>query len=179
MKNKNSIRKLMLKKRLGLSDAQRSSFSQSICSQLWDIISETQNAVVHSFIPMGQEINVMPVLEKCINNGHTVVSSKTLTRPELLHLVLSNVESLEEGRFGTQFPKGNLFYHGNYDIIIVPGLAFDSENNRVGYGAGYYDNFLKNHTSALKLGVAFPFQLVDSLPNSEHDIKVDLVITPN
>ena len=177
MIQKDSIREEMLKKRVALSIEQRDAFSKSICLQLWNIIVETPNAIIHSFIPMGEEINVMPLLEKCIENGNKIVSSKTIKRPELLHLILTDTQSLEEGRFGTQYPKGNLQYQGEYDIIIVPGLAFDSENNRIGYGAGYYDNFLKNHLKSLKLGVAFPFQILDSVPVSDHDIKVDKVIT--
>ncbi|MDR0419147.1 MAG: 5-formyltetrahydrofolate cyclo-ligase [Prevotellaceae bacterium] len=62
------------------------------------------------------------------------------------------------------------------DLAIIPGLAFDKENNRLGRGKGYYDKFLKT-TSAFKLGVCFSEQLLDDIPHDELDVKMDKVIT--
>jgi 5-formyltetrahydrofolate cyclo-ligase len=61
------------------------------------------------------------------------------------------------------------------NLIIVPGMAFDVNNNRLGRGKAFYDKFL-SQTSACKIGVGFDFQLVDELPNTEKDIKMDEVI---
>lgn len=62
------------------------------------------------------------------------------------------------------------------DLAIVPGLAFDQNNNRLGHGKGYYDKLLKD-MHAFKIGIGFGFQKIQSLPASEHDIKMDLVLT--
>ena len=62
------------------------------------------------------------------------------------------------------------------DIVIVPGVAFDKKYNRMGYGKGYYDRFLKDMT-ALKIGVCHSFQLVDEIPSEPHDIKMDMIVT--
>lgn len=63
------------------------------------------------------------------------------------------------------------------DMVIVPGLAFDRRNNRLGRGAGYYDRFLPGLPKTAKtVGIAFDFQVVDSLPTEEHDVPLDLVI---
>ena len=62
------------------------------------------------------------------------------------------------------------------DLAIVPGLAFDDNNNRLGHGKGYYDRLLKD-ISAFKIGVGFDFQKLRNIPVCEHDIKMDLVIT--
>ena len=61
------------------------------------------------------------------------------------------------------------------NMIIVPGMAFDVNNNRLGRGKAFYDKFL-SQTSVCKIGVGFDFQLVDELPNTEKDIKMDEVI---
>ncbi|MFT4755084.1 MAG: 5-formyltetrahydrofolate cyclo-ligase, partial [Salibacteraceae bacterium] len=68
---------------------------------------------------------------------------------------------------------------GHYDLIIVPGLAFDNQNFRVGYGGGYYDGFLANQNEALKVGVFYGFQEVESVPTESHDLVLDSIITPN
>ncbi len=62
------------------------------------------------------------------------------------------------------------------DLVIVPGLAFDLSNNRLGYGKGYYDKLLKG-TRAYKAGVCFSFQLLATIPATEQDQKMDIVIT--
>jgi len=62
------------------------------------------------------------------------------------------------------------------DLAIVPGLAFDNNNNRLGHGKGFYDKLLKD-MNAYKIGICFDFQKLRSVPTNEHDIKMDLVIT--
>ena len=62
------------------------------------------------------------------------------------------------------------------DIVIVPGLAFTKEGKRIGYGAGFYDRYLKN-IDTYKIGVGFNFQIVDELKQHENDINLDTIIT--
>jgi 5-formyltetrahydrofolate cyclo-ligase len=64
------------------------------------------------------------------------------------------------------------------DLVLVPGVAFDLEGNRVGYGAGYYDRFLPSlRKDALIVGIAFSCQLFDKFDREEHDVKMALLIT--
>ena len=62
------------------------------------------------------------------------------------------------------------------ELIIVPGVAFDRTGNRMGRGRGFYDRLLKSTPNAYKVGVAFDFQVVDSVPVEEFDVKMDKVI---
>ncbi|MFH1120347.1 MAG: 5-formyltetrahydrofolate cyclo-ligase [Bacteroidota bacterium] len=74
-------------------------------------------------------------------------------------------------------PEGPLFVNYNeIDLIVVPGIAFDKSNNRMGRGKGYYDRFLHSK-NATKAGVCFRFQLFDKIPAGEYDVKMDMVIT--
>jgi 5-formyltetrahydrofolate cyclo-ligase len=63
-------------------------------------------------------------------------------------------------------------------IVIVPGMAFDKQGHRLGRGKGYYDRFLSRVPNIYKIGVCFPFQLVESVPSEETDILMDEVIAP-
>ncbi len=79
--------------------------------------------------------------------------------------------------FGIPEPSGQLFTdYDEIDLILVPGVAFDIENNRMGRGKAYYDKLLSS-LKAYKLGVCFDFQLLQSVPTDEHDIKMDQIIT--
>ena len=67
-------------------------------------------------------------------------------------------------------------YTGNIDLIIVPGVIFDREKNRLGYGKGYYDRYLSNK-DIYKIGICFSDQVIDLLPSESHDIKMNIIIT--
>lgn len=78
--------------------------------------------------------------------------------------------------FGIGEPVGELFTKLNdIDVVLVPGVAFDRQGNRLGRGKGYYDKILKN-TAAYKIGVCFDFQFVETVPADEHDVEMDEVI---
>lgn len=176
LQQKQLLREAMLEQRRNLSKADKAAFEQSVCEQLIALIKEKQMKVVHSFLPMGKEINHTAVIEYCLENGITIVTTKTLPKSTLQHLVLTDLNDLENGVFGTKYPRNAKEWTGSYDLIIVPGLAFDSDGNRLGYGGGYYDAFVPHHPNALKVAIAFPFQLVDVVPVEDYDQKVNLVV---
>ncbi|WP_069997525.1 5-formyltetrahydrofolate cyclo-ligase [Cellulosilyticum sp. I15G10I2] len=63
------------------------------------------------------------------------------------------------------------------DIIIVPGLAFDLQGNRIGYGGGFYDKYLKSYPEVYKLGICMDFQLFNQIPAEVFDVKIDGIVT--
>ena len=68
-------------------------------------------------------------------------------------------------------------YTGDFDLMVVPGVAFDRQGNRIGRGKGYYDRFLCQHLEVPRIGICFDFQLVDEVPTEPLDIRMDEVIT--
>ena len=167
-----------MKKRRGTLPAiQREQASKVICDKLWSLIQERNVQVLHSFLPMGSEINILPLLEKALSADITVVAPETLPKRQLKHLVLTNINAIESGLFDTRFPTGGIEYKGPIDLILVPGLAFTASGQRLGYGGGYYDRFLSQHPNSYKVGIAFEFQLIDHLPVEPHDIRLDYIIS--
>ena len=80
-------------------------------------------------------------------------------------------------QFGIGEPTGPVWDNlDSVELIVVPGVAFDRRNNRMGRGRGFYDRMLKSTPNAMKVGVAFDFQLLDSVPTEPHDVKMDKVI---
>jgi 5-formyltetrahydrofolate cyclo-ligase len=83
-------------------------------------------------------------------------------------------------RYNIPEPTGEAIHNPNPDIIIIPGVAFDSSCNRLGRGKGFYDRFLAKHQINAKLiGVCFDEQIVPEVPTEAHDFKLDMVITSN
>jgi len=84
---------------------------------------------------------------------------------------------LVRNKFNILEPELNKSVSVTLDVIFVPGLCFDKSGNRIGYGAGFYDNFLKLNPDSFKIGTCPKECLIDSLPQDKWDIKVDLVLT--
>lgn len=82
------------------------------------------------------------------------------------------------GAFNVPEPKGKEKFTGKIDLVFVPGVAFDKEFNRMGFGKGYYDRFLSD-IGAVKVGVCHNFQLLDKIPSEDHDVKMDMIVTEN
>lgn len=176
---KKELRKVMLAKRGQLDIVEKKQMDLYICQQLINIVDSIQPKVVHCYLPMGSEIDITNVINYLITKNIIVVTPKTLRKRQLENLVLNSLEETEVGLFGTTHPSGDNLYTGNYDLFIIPGLAFDSNKYRLGYGAGYYDGFLSQQKTGLKAAICYPFQIVDEVPIESHDVQLDTILSYN
>lgn len=86
--------------------------------------------------------------------------------------------TLRMSNYGIQEPLGKDFTdYDKIDVFIVPGIAFDKQLNRIGRGKGYYDRFLYNLNTSIKIGICFDFQLFKYIPVEPNDIKMNYIIT--
>lgn len=85
---------------------------------------------------------------------------------------------LELGAFHIEEPTGTDTVDADeIELVVVPAVAYDERGNRLGRGKGFYDRLLAS-TRATKVGVAFDFQVMELLPAEEHDVPMDIVISP-
>ena len=97
---------------------------------------------------------------------------------EMTFRFVSNTESMEERGLGFREPTGSDEEASRLDIIVVPALQIDPRGHRIGYGAGFYDRALPRFAPpALKVGVAYDFQLISEVPVTEGDVALDVVVT--
>ncbi len=86
-------------------------------------------------------------------------------------------DRLTEGAFHIDEPTGTAFTdYAAIDLAVIPGVAFDRQGNRLGRGKGYYDRLLPRIPTAYKLGLCFPFQVLNQIPAEAHDIPMDEVL---
>ncbi len=175
--SKTAIRHRMHRLRRNLGPDERQQYDRQVSELLIAELRQNDYRIVNSFLPLPDEVDIMPVVEDLLERGVLVVAPKTLESPYLQHLVLTDLNNLEVGKYATKHPAEGEIFTGTYDAILVPGLAFDHRGYRIGYGAGYYDHFLRDQHTAIKIGVGYGFQYVPQIPVSEHDVPVDVVIT--
>lgn len=176
MIDKQALRLKMEKLREQLHPAQKARLDALICRELQELVEGRKARSVHTFLPMGTEVDLNPFITYLLAAGVAVTCPKAMPNRKLSHLRLRSLDDLETGLFGTRHPADEIVSDGVYDLIVVPGLAFDRQNNRLGYGGGYYDLFLQEHPDAYKVGVGYPFQLIDELPLEAHDVPLDQII---
>lgn len=176
MLEKKELRQEMLAKRDALDATAKAQHDKRICASLAQLVEGRKMKVVHCYLPMGSEINIFPLIEQLLQKGITVVTPKALKKRQLQNLILNSLSELEDGIYGTQHPANSTEYTGQFDLFIIPGLAFDKSRYRLGYGSGYYDSFLHTQPHAYKLGICYPFQVIDTVPTEAHDVQLDDIL---
>lgn len=176
MESKHQLRKTVLQQRNVILLAQKQAWDTSLVEQLINLVNRQNVKVVHTFIPMANEVGILPFINWMLTEGMKVVCPKSLPKRNLENRVLTSLHQLESGMYGTQHPVHSTVYEDSYDLIIVPGLAFDRQGYRMGYGAGYYDTFLAQHQQAHAVGVGYPFQLYDAVPTEPHDVQLNEIL---
>lgn len=93
-----------------------------------------------------------------------------------------SIRQLENGYKGIKEPVANseyLYHHHKEEntIVIIPGVAFDMNGYRIGYGKGYYDRYLQDKRQATAVALSFAQQLVDDVPHEAYDIRMDKIVT--
>jgi len=167
------MRKAALEARVGLV---RADAAILLLDAVLGLCPPPAGAVVGGFAPMGDEIDVMPLLEALHRRGHRLALPVTTPRGNpLIFRAWQPGAPLEPGRFGTSHPADPTVL--TPDFFLVPLLAFDARGNRLGYGGGYYDRSLAAQPGAFRLGVAYAGQQVEKVPACATDIALHAIAT--
>ena len=131
------------------------------------------------YYPVRGEIDLRPLFGEILKDPQKVLILPKVTRDgDMLAVELAEGTPLVKGVFGIPEPAGGrIFKPEKIDFVAVPGVAFDKRGCRLGMGKGFYDRFLPR-VKGVKVGVGYDFQLVEEVPCEEHDIPLDLVVTP-
>ena len=152
-----------------------------VARNLLDLPEFGSAAVVLAYAALPAELDPMPAVSALRKRGVTIAYPR-IESPGVLGMhEVEHESALVDGPFGLSEPHAEepLVAPERIDVVIVPGVAFDEQGLRLGYGGGYYDRLLPTlRPDCVRIGIAFDEQLLAELPVEEHDETVDIVVTP-
>ncbi len=173
----------IFEKRKALSKEEVGEKSKKIKENLYSLPEFKTAKNILFYVSFNNEADTINIIKELLDNKEKkiIVPFVEKNNPMLQLSELKNFNELEPKSRGILEPKEKCireFDAKNLDLAIVPGIVFDKNGHRIGYGHGYYDRFLKTlKESAKKIGIAFELQLVDKIPKEGHDIPVDIIVT--
>lgn len=178
--NKSEIRKLVKKKRMNLSKEELESFSAQIISRLRDEFY-LKSKTINIFLPIERfnEINLSPLLNS--NFFFKVgINKSNFVNSELTSYLYSDSRQIGVNKYGIPEPQyGSILKPIDFDLVLVPLLAFDEKGYRVGYGKGFYDHFLSQCNERCHfIGINHFSDAIQISDIASHDVPLDYVITP-
>lgn len=152
--------------------------SDRICQKFLELPEYQNAATVFAYMDCKQEVETKRIIEQCWRDGKTIAVPKVFGET-MKYFAISSYDDLEEGYFGIMEPKHEKLREivCEEGLMILPGVAFDEERHRVGYGGGFYDRYLEAHPKMSKIAFAFEFQLFDQVPSEPYDIRPEKIIT--
>ncbi|NMA86013.1 MAG: 5-formyltetrahydrofolate cyclo-ligase [Tissierellia bacterium] len=181
--DKKALRQEIIGKRSQLTEKEILEKSSKIKNRLFQLEEFKSANFIFSFISFGDEIHTHDIIKETLAMNKRVGVPISIDKPR--KLLVSEIkdfnEELEIGYYNILAPKKEferIVPPDLINLVLVPGLAFDSDGYRTGYGGGYYDRFFADaNKNMVKIGLCFDLQIVSKVPRDIYDIPVDYIIT--
>ncbi len=184
--NKNEIRKIKIDERSKLQKSYAIEASKKICDTIKALDIYEASDVILGYYSTRNEVCLDTLFNDAIESGRKVYLPKVVSKTEMRFFRYEKAEDLAPGSFGIMEPCTEESFEVKDDdersiLMIVPGVAYDSEGNRLGYGGGYYDRYIEKLTKSKvrfrTVMAAYGMQKVDHIPIVATDIRPDMIVS--
>ena len=178
--DKKDLRKIIRDRKRQYSSSTLEELSLSVLSHLEENGHLQSAHTVMMYYSLPDEVNTHRFIDSLVACGKKVLLPEVIDDRNMVLREYSGRADLREGAYHIMEPAGTLFPPHRYneiDVAIIPGMAFDTQGNRLGRGKAYYDRFLPKIPGAYRIGIAFPFQLLPQIPTEETDIAMNEIVS--
>lgn len=177
MQEKKDIRKEVLEKRMALTKEELVEKSKIICNSFLELPQYKEADLIYIYMDFKNEVMTKQIIEDAWEKKKRVAIPKVVENQIIFYELVKEQEKLKEGYFGIREPKMSQPIMDSEGLMVVPGIAFDKQGYRIGYGKGFYDRYLHANNIKHKISLVFELQMVDKVPNDKYDIPIDMIIT--
>ena len=183
MKTKEEIREDIQRKLKSQDPELLQKHSARIRDKLFQRKDFQQAKCVLITLSLKDEVDTFPIVERCLKMGKRVVVQKVNADKKGMGLreIRDIYQDTEPGVWGIREPRNDRTSEvrlEDLDYLMLPGVAFDKQGHRLGRGGGFFDRLLSQIKRSIpRIGLAFPFQIIDALPAESHDERVDITLS--
>lgn len=177
LETKKEIRRRIKDCRALLSDETRQIFSDQIYNKLVSHPLYQTAKEIYCYVSFGEEVSTNAILAHAWKHGKKVAVPKILDNDTMEFFYIDTREQLKEGFYGILEPVTEKIACGEEVLVVMPGVAFDREGGRIGYGKGYYDGYLHKHPDYHTIALTFEVQCLEQIPTEAHDIRPEWILT--
>ena len=183
--DKKTLRKEILTKRKNIDVVEKEEMDKKILNKFYKSKYYRESKNIFIYISYDSEINTKEIINKSLIDKKKIYVPRTEFKTRLMDAVeITSLENLIESEYGILEPSIYEPYiePNELDLIVVPGVGFDRNGGRMGYGAGFYDRYFKKISKdkmqkIVKLALAYDFQILEDVPMNEQDVPVNYIIT--
>lgn len=174
--DKKELRRVIREKKRAMTEEQIASASERLRELFAASNAYAQAKSIYGYLPYNQEVRTVPILEQAIRDGKRVAVPKCYG-DEMRFIWMEDLSQVEKGYAGIPEPiSDGPVADDQTALVLMPGLAFDPQGHRIGYGGGFYDRFLAAEPNHPTLALCYDFQMLEHLETEEFDIPVDTVL---
>lgn len=174
--DKTALRKQIREKKRAMTPAQIENASHDLGLQFAASPLYKEAKTIYGYLPYNQEVRTIPMLEQALREGKRVAVPKVYG-DEMKFIYLDDLTKVEKGYSGIPEPiLDEPVADDATALVLMPGLAFDPQGHRIGYGGGFYDKFLASEPDHPTLALCYDFQMLPHLETEEFDMPVDCVL---
>ena len=177
---KESLRKLYIDERKNLSDKYKEENGKIIAEKFLNTEEYKNSSKIFIYINMKNEAPTVGIIKQALKDGKRVAVPVTLKNREMVFVYINSLDNLVKTKIGVYEPKAEKkdeVLPDEKTLLTVPGVAFDIEGKRMGYGGGYYDTYIEKYGVKNTVALAFDIQIKESIPTEKHDKAMKIIIT--
>lgn len=174
--DKKALRSRIREKKRAMTEEEIVSRSKKLAALFYESEAYQNARTIYGYLSYNQEVRTVPMLEKALADGKAVAVPKVYG-DEMKFILMTDLSQVCKGYAGIPEPiSDGPEAQDPTALVLMPGLAFDSQGHRMGYGGGFYDKFLASEPEHPTLALCYEFQMLPSLETEPHDIPVDTVL---
>lgn len=174
--DKKALRSMIREKKRAMTEEQIQSASERLGELFFASEYYQQARTIYGYLPYNQEVRTVPILEQALRDGKRVAVPKVYG-DEMKFIYIHDLSQVAKGYAGIPEPVADEPVADDpAALVLMPGLAFDRQGHRIGYGGGFYDRFLAAEPGHPTLALCYDFQMLEHLDTEEFDVPVDCVL---